>query len=197
MKQWTMRSGVAVGVVGSMSLVVAGLGVAVAAGATGTIHGCVAKSGGALRIVHSAKNCRASENPLSFNAQGPQGLPGPAGPAGAQGPAGPAGAAASPAPTVVMYANVDAEGDLGSHSGAVSAARLSTGEYAVTFDRPIEPCAAVAQAGQAGGTDPIFPIPSAVSFDPSNPKQWDLEFVDGPTRTALNTAFMLTVTCPS
>lgn len=203
MKQWTTPSAIAVGVVGSMSLVVTGLGMAVAAGTGGSIHGCVAKSSGVLRIVHTTKSCSSNERPLSFNARGPQGLPGPAGAAGAAGPAGPQGPAgpgvgsASPAPTVVMYANVDAEGDLGSHSGATAAARIAVGEYSVTFNRPIEPCAAVAQAGQAGGTDPILPIPSVVSFDPSNPDQWDLEFVDGPTRKTISTAFMLTVTCPS
>jgi hypothetical protein len=96
-----------------------------------------------------------------------------------------------------MYANVDAEGDLGSNFDAAAAARTSAGNYAVRFTKPIGSCAAVAQAGQAGGTDPIYPIPSAVSFDPSNPDQFDLQFVDSPTRTALNTAFMLTVTCAS
>jgi hypothetical protein len=94
-----------------------------------------------------------------------------------------------------MYANVDAEGDLGSNFDAVSASRIATGNYSVVFNRPIGSCAAVAQAGQAGGVDPILPIPSAVSFDSSNPDRWDLQFVDSPTRTAFNTAFMLTVTC--
>jgi hypothetical protein len=197
MRQWAMPT--AVGVLGSMSLVVVGLGVAVAAGASGAIHGCVAKSDGTLRIVHSAKSCGAHEKPLSFDSRGPRGLQGPAGPAGSTGPAGPPGPAGGSASstTVTLYANVDAEGDLGSNSGATGASRIAAGNYAVAFDRPIGSCAAVAQAGQAGGTDPILPIPSAVSFDPSNPKQWDLQFVDGPTRTALNTAFMLIVVCPS
>jgi hypothetical protein len=98
---------------------------------------------------------------------------------------------------VVLYANVDAEGDLGSNSGATGATRIAAGEYGVAFNQPIGSCAAVAQAGEAGGTDPVTPLPSAVHFDPSNPKQWDLEFVDGPTRKAIDTAFMLTVTCPT
>src|SRR4051794_13262833 len=50
-----------------------------------TIHGCVGKTG-ALRIT---AHCRAHETPLSFNQQGPAGLPGPAGPQGDPGPAGP------------------------------------------------------------------------------------------------------------
>jgi hypothetical protein len=96
-----------------------------------------------------------------------------------------------------MYANVDAEGDLGSNFGATGATRSSAGNYEVAFDRSIGNCAAVAQAGEAGGTDPVTPLPSAMHFDPSNPKQWDLQFVDAPTRTAISTAFMVTVTCPN
>jgi hypothetical protein len=180
-----MRSGLllAVGVVGLGTLGVAG--VAAAAGHGKTIHGCVAKSHGALRVVKHAHDCSRSERELSFNTRGPQGA------------RGPAGAPASPAATVQMYANVDAEGDLGSNVGAVSATRISTGEYSIVFNRAIGSCAAAAQAGQAGGTDPIVPIPSAVSFDPSNADGWDLEFVDSPTRSTINTAFMLTVTCGS
>jgi hypothetical protein len=165
-------------------------GVAAAAGHAGAIHGCVAKSDGALRVVKHAGDCSRREKALSFNARGPRGATGP------RGPKGPTGESVS-SDTIQMYANVDAEGDLGSNVDAVSATRISTGEYSVVFNRPIGTCAAAAQAGQAGGTDPILPIPSAVSFDPSNSDGWDLEFVDSPTRTALNTAFMLTVTCHS
>jgi hypothetical protein len=188
--QLNRMSLVAVGAMGVGSLAVAGLGVAVAAGHGNTIHGCVAKSDGALRVVHRASSCKSHEKSLSFNIHGPR---------GPQGPQGPQGSPGDPATsrTIQMYANVDAEGDLGSNVDATGATRISAGEYSVAFNRPIGNCAAIAQAGQAGGTDPILPIPSAVSYDPSNPDQWDLEFVDSPTRTADNTAFMLTVTCPS
>lgn len=172
-------------VVGILSLGVAGLGgAAVAASQSKTIHSCVAKSDGALRIVHRANSCTSGEKPLSFSARGPQG------------PQGPPGSPATSG-TFQMYANVDAEGDLGSNFDAVGAARFGPGQYGVKFNQPIGSCAAIAQAGQAGGTDPILPIPSAVSFDPSNPDQFDLEFVDSPTRKADDTAFMLTVTCTS
>jgi hypothetical protein len=178
------RSLIAVGVVGLGTLGAGVAGVAAAAGQGGTIHGCVAKSDGALRVVKHSGDCSRHERPLSFNARGPRGPQGPAGGPGSSG-------------AFQMYANVDAEGDLGSNFDAVSATRISTGQYSVVFNQPIGSCAAVAQAGQAGGTDPILPIPSAVSFNASDADGWELEFVDGPTRTAINTAFMLTVTCHS
>jgi hypothetical protein len=177
--------------VGALALGAVGVsGVATAAGHSGTIHGCVNKSSGALRVVTHPSACSHGETALSFNTRGPRGL---RGPRGARGPSG----ATAPTRAFQMYANVDAEGDLGSNVGAVSASRISTGEYSVVFNRPIGSCAAIAQAGEAGGTDPIYPVPSAVSFDHSNADGWDLQFVDSPTRTAINTPFMLTVTCGS
>src|SRR5215216_5341418 len=59
-----------------------------------TIHGCVKKNDGRLRIVGSASACRKKERALDWNAQGPKGdagAPGPAGPAGPAGVAGPKG----------------------------------------------------------------------------------------------------------
>jgi hypothetical protein len=51
-----------------------------------------------------------------------------------------------------MYANVDAEGDLGSNYDAVSV-QAAYHEYDVTFKKPIGHCAAVVQSGKAGGSD--------------------------------------------
>jgi hypothetical protein len=179
MKRVRIRSLVAVGalVLGALGVT----GVAAAAGHGGTIHGCVNKSSGALRVVKHSGHCSRGETALAFNARGPRGAPGRRGPAGVS-------------TSFQMYANVDAEGDLGSNLDAVSAKRISTGEYSVVFNRPIGSCAAAAQSGEAGGTDPIFPVPSAVSFDPSNADAWDLEFRDSSAQD-LNTPFMLTVTC--
>jgi hypothetical protein len=174
-------------VVGALIVGTVGVtGVAAATGGGATIHGCVNKSSGVLRVVKHSGGCSHSERALSFNARGPRGERGPRGLA-----------AVSPTKAFQMYANVDAEGDLGSNVDAVSATRTAKGQYSVVFDRPIGSCAAVAQAGQAGGTDPILPIPSAVSFAPDNADGWDLEFVDSPTRATFDTAFMLTVTCGS
>jgi hypothetical protein len=58
------------------------------AGTAQVIHGCV-KNNGSLRIVASSSSCSGNETPLSWNAQGPQGVPGADGEPGAQGPPGP------------------------------------------------------------------------------------------------------------
>ena len=57
----------------------------------GVIHACY-KGDGQLRVIDaSVENCKNSETPLDWNAQGVKGDPGPQGPAGPEGPAGPAG----------------------------------------------------------------------------------------------------------
>jgi hypothetical protein len=90
---------------------VAGLAVGAAVGATGiayasipdadgTIHGCVNKGSGILRVIDpsTGATCAASETPLTFNQQGTPGLPGPSGPAGPTGPAGATGATGDTGP---------------------------------------------------------------------------------------------------
>lgn len=54
------------------------------------IYACVNHVGN-LRIVEEGVTCRNNEQSLSWNEQGPQGLPGAEGPAGPTGPAGPLG----------------------------------------------------------------------------------------------------------
>ena len=55
----------------------------------GTIHGCYAKSGGALRVIDvSVTNCKSTETSLAWNVQGPPGPQGQKGPQGQQGPEG-------------------------------------------------------------------------------------------------------------
>ena len=58
--------------------------------ASGKLVGCAKKSGGALRLVGTVKDCRKTERAVSWS---PVGRPGPRGPAGARGPAGEDGAA--------------------------------------------------------------------------------------------------------
>lgn len=77
-------------------VLVIGGGLAIAAsGGGGVIHGCSAKNGGALRI---AAKCTRHERSVSWNRQGPRGVPGPRGAqglrglTGAQGPQGNTGA---------------------------------------------------------------------------------------------------------
>jgi hypothetical protein len=57
--------------------------------ASGKLVGCAKKSGGALRLVGTVKDCRKTERAVSWS---PVGQPGPRGPAGARGPAGKDGA---------------------------------------------------------------------------------------------------------
>ena len=106
---------------------------------------------------------------------------------------------ASPAPaTFQMYANVDAEGDLGSHYDATSA-RAFNGAYIVTFTKPIGHCAIVAQSGKAGGSDTPQPDPSTVL--PNNiganpdPVHQVLVGFTGSDGFADSTPFMLVLTC--
>lgn len=68
--------------------VVAGAAYATIPDGDGTIHGCYANKGGALRVVDLSTNesCRPFETPIEWNEQGPEGdrgEPGPPGPAGA------------------------------------------------------------------------------------------------------------------
>lgn len=84
------------------AFLVAGAGLAVAAGSDTTIHACVKKGNGALRVVDAAKDCRRSERAIAFDERGPRGLTGATGaqgPAGPQGPPGPQGPAGKDAPT--------------------------------------------------------------------------------------------------
>jgi hypothetical protein len=93
-----IRTMVATGALGAgcVAVVAAGTGYAVAASQGHVIHGCVAKSNGALRVVGGSKDCGAHETPLSFNQTGPRGPRGAAGLQGAPGSQGPAGPAVAP-----------------------------------------------------------------------------------------------------
>src|SRR3954447_26446105 len=72
-----------------LALLAAGGAYATIPSSDGSIHGCYAKSGGALRVVDaSVTGCKSGETSLNWNAAG---APGPAGPAGPAGPVGPAG----------------------------------------------------------------------------------------------------------
>ena len=93
--------------------------------------------------------------------------------------------------TFQMYANVDAEGDLGSNYGAVSAQWVEAVDlYRVTFAHPIGSCAAAVQVGKAGGTDSSTFV-STIVFD-AGTNTFDIEFSPHPEQP-----FMLTVTCRS
>src|SRR5215216_4112942 len=87
-----------VGAVVAVSL--AGTAYATIPGGDGVIRSCVAKTGGALRVVDTdqGESCKSGEQQLAWNQQGPQGDAGPAGPAGPQGAQGPQGQAGPAGP---------------------------------------------------------------------------------------------------
>jgi len=87
--------------VSGLVLVVGGIGAGVAVASipdsSGTIHGCYNTITGALRVVDD-KSCNALEKAITWDQQGPAGLPGPQGAQGAQGARGHRGRKARPGP---------------------------------------------------------------------------------------------------
>lgn len=85
MKRWLIG--------GSLLLAVAAAGGAYATiPSGGVINGCYQKNVGMLRVIDAATDsCRPSEEPLTWNVQGPKGNKGDKGDTGEQGPAGPQG----------------------------------------------------------------------------------------------------------
>ena len=91
------RTAVALGII--VPVVGAASWVAASEDPSPTIHACVQRDSGQVRIVSAGEQCRRSETALEWNAEGPAGpagAAGPAGPAGPQGDTGPAGAAGQP-----------------------------------------------------------------------------------------------------
>ena len=116
-----------------VALVVAGL--AAAAGvayatipdSAGAIHGCYAKSSGALRVIDdSAASCKASESSLSWSVSGPPGVPGPVGPAG---PPGPTGSDS----TKTVFGAVNGDGTSQFATDDFDVQHLGPGHYKLTF----------------------------------------------------------------
>jgi hypothetical protein len=95
--------------------------------------------------------------------------------------------------TYQMFANVDAEGDLGSNHDAVKVS-LEAGDhiYTIRFAHYIDTCAATVQAGRAGGTDPVIAASSVVAQ--SSRTAFVTRFTD-PDGNRVNEPFMITVTC--
>jgi hypothetical protein len=115
------------------------------------------------------------------------------------GAAGATAATVTAPATFQMYANVDSNGDLGSNYDAVSVTRgPQSTSYFVKFKKPIGSCAAVAQAGKAGGSDAVRLAASDIV--PSGTNTFKVEF-GAPAANGLDTVFndpfMIMVTCKS
>jgi hypothetical protein len=169
--------------------------VASAAGPEPTVSACVGKLTGLVRVIDPVKRqaCTSLEKPLSWNQQGVPGPAGPAGPAGASGPAGPAGPAAE---GTVLWAKVQTrsrnEDDW--YTVTIAGQRHATGalirgdfHYRVTFDRPVDQCAAqVTPVNNHYGT--------VDSFDLST-NELDVAFYIQGWESAVPADFAITVNC--
>jgi hypothetical protein len=115
----------------------AGTAYATIPGGDGVIHGCIAKSGGALRVVDTdqGESCKSGEQQLAWNQQGPKGEAGPAGPAGPEGPQGPQGLAgpAGPAGPGARWLEVSDSGsflpDIAAQSGGFTLQSNATSPF--------------------------------------------------------------------
>ncbi|HZI38860.1 MAG TPA: hypothetical protein VFF24_11195 [Acidimicrobiia bacterium] len=95
------RTAVALGII--IPVVGAASWVAASENPSPTIHACVHRETGQVRIVSGGEQCRRPETALEWNAEGPAGpagagAPGAMGPAGPQGEVGPAGPTGDPGP---------------------------------------------------------------------------------------------------
>ena len=107
------------------------------------------------------------------------------------------GATTTPTPaTFQMFANVDAEGDLGSNYDALTAGIYGGSiDYFVKFKKPIGGCAAVVQVGKAGESDE--PSPATPIMTPAGPQRFNITFEnpDGNAVDLVHNPFMMMVTC--
>jgi hypothetical protein len=101
-----------------------------------TLHGCVSKHDGHLRIVSQPSRCSKRERAISFNREGVRGPAGKSGARGAVGPAGPAGQTGAGGPQGPTGAQGErgpqgATGPQGSIGPSVSASAVNTEEQHV------------------------------------------------------------------
>jgi hypothetical protein len=167
--------------------------VASAAAPEPTVNACVGKLTGLVRIIDLTKHqsCTGLENATSWNQRG---VPGPAGATGAQGPAGPAGPAGGDSNALWARVHTTA-GDLGSYTASFVNQRHATEvlvrgdfHYRVTFDRPVDQCAAqVTGIGQGKMTEiNYFGLPT---------NQLDVALYIPDWNSAVASDFVLTVNC--
>jgi len=113
--------------------------------ANGTIHGCVANAGGALRVVAAGRPCRATETAIQWNQVGPRGPKGDTGAPGAPGakgdkgdrgdpgPKGDRGDTGPPGPGLTSLAGVPCDtGSLDRPGGRTEVAAAETGVLTLT-----------------------------------------------------------------
>jgi hypothetical protein len=110
-----------------------------------TIHACVGKLTGNLRVIDEGASCTRLETPLEWNAggagePGPAGPEGPAGPAGPQGPAGPAGADGAPGGALTSLDDLVGLGCENGDFHGITALSWEEGVAAIRCEeKPLEP----------------------------------------------------------
>jgi len=95
----------------------------------------------------------------------------------------------------LMSATVTAGGTLVRGSGTVSSARDAVGTYTVTFERPINACAAVGNVSQTRGVEFPGPVPGSVSVAFVGPQNQAAVLVTDLDGQADDLAFQLLVFC--
>ena len=135
------RTAVALGII--VPVVGAASWVAASENPSPTIHACVQRDSGQVRIVSADEHCRRAETALEWNTEGP------AGPAGAAGPAGPAGGQGDTGPA-------GSKGDTGpaGPAGAIGAAGIAGAQGGMG---PAGPQGDPGPAGAPGGSGPAGP----------------------------------------
>ncbi|MFI5730659.1 collagen-like protein [Kribbella sp. NPDC051587] len=189
-----MRTILKIGAVAT-SLLAIGTVASAAAEPEPTVSACVGKLTGLVRVIDPAKKqtCTSLERPMSWNQRGvpgPAGAVGPAGPAGAQGPQGPAGA------DNTLWGKVQTRdgGGVDVYKVTVASQRHVTGalirndhHYRVTFDRPVDQCAAqVTAVNNAYGAVDSFGLPT---------NELDVAFFIQGWDPAVAADFSITVNC--
>jgi hypothetical protein len=126
-------------VMAAVASVVAAVGLAASAGEEAVIHACKHPSGGWLRQVAEAGQCRRRETPVSWNVAGPKGEPGAPGPAGAPGPKGDKGDPGTAITGLKTLEGVPCVAD-DSAAGEIKVTIGASGEVALTCEAaPDEP----------------------------------------------------------
>ncbi|HEV3363807.1 MAG TPA: hypothetical protein VG795_06645 [Acidimicrobiia bacterium] len=147
------RTAVALGII--VPVVGAASWVAASESSSPTIHACVHRETGQVRIVSVGESCRRTETALQWNTEGPAGAMGPAGPAGEMGAAGAAGAIgpAGPAGPRGDTGAAGAQGEMGPAGPSGE-----TGPAGATGDPgPAGPQGEPGPAGPPGETGPAGP----------------------------------------
>jgi len=154
------RTAVALGII--VPVVGAASWVAASESPSPTIHACVQRDSGQVRIIAANERCRRSESALDWNAEGPAG---PSGAAGGNGPAGPKG---DPGPK----GDTGSKGDPGlkGDPGAAGPAGADGPAGATGTQGQMGPMGPQGDTGPAGADGPAGPAGAQGDMGPMGPQ---------------------------